>query len=142
LLMIDPVVAPNLTAFLARYGITLAEDLVYDPENRLFGGDALSPIISLYNTGVPIVKDFHVNTIFSLARSVEPTEPSPGDHGGAVLPHQPGFMGPVQPDCYRAGRCARVRGNQGPSGSDLSSSGGNDQPGPPSQRRDGNTRAG
>ena len=77
LLMIDPVVAPNLTAFLARYGITLAEDLVYDPENRLFGGDALSPIISLYNTGVPIVKDFHVNTIFSLARSVEPTEPSP-----------------------------------------------------------------
>ncbi|MBI3303350.1 MAG: Gldg family protein [Deltaproteobacteria bacterium] len=77
LLMIDPMVAPNLTAFLARYGITLAEDLVYDPENRLFGGDALSPIVSLYNTGVPIVKDFHVNTIFSLARSVEPIEPSP-----------------------------------------------------------------
>jgi ABC-type uncharacterized transport system involved in gliding motility auxiliary subunit len=50
---------------------------VYDPENRLFGGDALSPIVSLYNTGVPIVKDFHVNTIFSLARSVEPTEPAP-----------------------------------------------------------------
>lgn len=77
LLMIDPMVAPNLTAFLAKYGITLAEDLVYDPENRLFGGDALSPLVSLYNTGVPIVKDFHVNTIFSLARSVEPAEPPP-----------------------------------------------------------------
>jgi ABC-type uncharacterized transport system involved in gliding motility auxiliary subunit len=77
LVMIDPMVAPNLTTFLTKYGVTLAEDLVYDPENRLFGGDALSPIVSLYNTGVPIVKDFHVNTIFSLARSVEPTDPAP-----------------------------------------------------------------
>jgi ABC-type uncharacterized transport system involved in gliding motility auxiliary subunit len=77
LLMIDPLVAPNLTAFLAQYGIQLAEDLVYDPENRLFGGDALSPIVSLYNVGVPIVKDFQVNTIFTLARSVEPMTPSP-----------------------------------------------------------------
>jgi ABC-type uncharacterized transport system involved in gliding motility auxiliary subunit/ABC-type transport system involved in multi-copper enzyme maturation permease subunit len=77
LLMIDPIAAPNLTAFLAKYGVTLTEDLVYDPENRLFGGDALSPIVSLYNTGVPIVRDFHVNTIFSLARSVEPAEPPP-----------------------------------------------------------------
>jgi ABC-type uncharacterized transport system involved in gliding motility auxiliary subunit/ABC-type transport system involved in multi-copper enzyme maturation permease subunit len=77
LFMIDPIVAPNLTAFLTKYGVTLAEDLVYDPENRLFGGDALSPIVSLYNTGVPIVKDFNVNTIFPLARSVEPADPPP-----------------------------------------------------------------
>jgi ABC-type uncharacterized transport system involved in gliding motility auxiliary subunit/ABC-type transport system involved in multi-copper enzyme maturation permease subunit len=77
LFMIDPIVAPNLTKFLAHYGVLLAEDLIYDPENRLFGGDALSPIVSLYNVGVPIVKDFHMNTIFSLARSVEPLEPLP-----------------------------------------------------------------
>lgn len=77
LVMIDPLAAPNLTAFLGKYGVVLAEDLVYDPENRLFGGDALSPLVSLYNTGVPIVKDFHVNTIFSLARSVEPADPTP-----------------------------------------------------------------
>lgn len=77
LLMIDPLSAPNLTTMLAKYGIKLTEDLVYDPENRLFGGDALSPIVSLYNTGVPIVKDFHVNTIFPLARSVEPIEQAP-----------------------------------------------------------------
>jgi hypothetical protein len=61
LFMIDPVIAPNLTT----------------PENRLFGGDALSPIVSLYNTSVPIVKDFHVNTIFTLARSAEPADPPP-----------------------------------------------------------------
>jgi ABC-type uncharacterized transport system involved in gliding motility auxiliary subunit/ABC-type transport system involved in multi-copper enzyme maturation permease subunit len=77
LFMIDPIVAPNLTEFLARYGVQLAEDVVYDPENRLFGGDALSPIVSLYNTSVPIVKDFHVNTIFTLARSAEPIDPMP-----------------------------------------------------------------
>lgn len=77
LFMIDPVVAPNLTEFLAKYGVQLSEDVVYDPENRLFGGDALSPIVSLYNTSVPIVKDFHINTIFTLARSAEPLDPMP-----------------------------------------------------------------
>ena len=73
LVMVDPVGAPRLAAFLARYGVTLAEDVVYDPENRLFGGDPLSPLVSLYNTSHPIVRDFNVNTLFSLARSVEPT---------------------------------------------------------------------
>jgi ABC-type uncharacterized transport system involved in gliding motility auxiliary subunit len=68
---------PNLTTTLARYGIQLSEDLVYDPENRLAGGDALSPLVSLYNVGVPIVKDFQLNTIFPLSRSVEPISPSP-----------------------------------------------------------------
>lgn len=77
LIMIDPMVAPNLTAFLNSYGVGLVEDLVYDPSNRLFGGDALSPIVSLYNTGVAIVKDFAINTIFPLARSVEPLDPTP-----------------------------------------------------------------
>ena len=77
LFMIDPLPVPNLTATLAKYGIQLSEDLVYDPENRLAGGDALSPLVSLYNVGVPIVKDFQLNTIFPLARSVEPLSPSP-----------------------------------------------------------------
>ena len=77
LVMIDPMDAPKLSTFLHTYGISLAEDLVYDPQNRLFGGDALSPIVSLYNTGVAIVKDFEVNTIFPLARSVEPRVPAP-----------------------------------------------------------------
>jgi ABC-type transport system involved in multi-copper enzyme maturation permease subunit/ABC-type uncharacterized transport system involved in gliding motility auxiliary subunit len=77
LFMIDPLPVPNLTATLAKYGIQLSEDLVYDPENRLAGGDALSPLVSLYNVGVPIVKDFQLNTIFPLSRSVEPISPSP-----------------------------------------------------------------
>ena len=65
LFMLDPMPAPNLTAFLAQYGIELDQDVVYDPQNRLFGGDALSPLVSLYNTGVEIVRDFQVGTIFS-----------------------------------------------------------------------------
>ena len=77
LVMLDPMAAPNLSAFLNTYGVSLAQDLVYDPSNRLFGGDALSPIVSLYNTGVAIVKDFAINTIFPLARSVEPLDPLP-----------------------------------------------------------------
>ena len=77
LLMLDPLSAPNLTAFLAQYGVRLEQDIVYDPQNRLFGGDALSPLVSLYNTEVEIVRDFQVSTIFPLARSVEPADPLP-----------------------------------------------------------------
>ena len=77
LFMLDPMPVPNLTAFLAQYGVELDQDVVYDPQNRLFGGDALSPLVSLYNTGVEIVKDFQVGTIFPLSRSVEPTDSLP-----------------------------------------------------------------
>ena len=77
LFMIDPLPAPNLTDTLAKYGIKLTEDVVYDPENRLFGGDALSPLVSLYNLSVPIVKELRVNTIFPLTRSVDVVKPSP-----------------------------------------------------------------
>jgi len=77
LLMIDPLSVPNLTAALAQYGIKLTEDVVYDPENRLFGGDALSPLVSLYNLSVPIVKELRVNTIFPLTRSVDVISPPP-----------------------------------------------------------------
>jgi ABC-type uncharacterized transport system involved in gliding motility auxiliary subunit/ABC-type transport system involved in multi-copper enzyme maturation permease subunit len=84
LLMIDPLPAPNLVGALARYGIKLTEDVVYDPENRLFGGDALSPLVSLYNLSVPIVKELRLNTIFPLTRSVDVIKPSPGPAISAV----------------------------------------------------------
>lgn len=71
LFMVDPLAAPNLTNFLSNYGIVLEEDVIYDSQNRLFGGDALSPLVSLYNTSVPIVRDFKLGTIFPLSRSVE-----------------------------------------------------------------------
>ena len=77
LFMLDPLPVPNLTDFLAQYGVLLDQDIVYDPQNRLFGGDALSPLVSLYNTGVAIVKDFQISTIFPLSRSVEPVIPPP-----------------------------------------------------------------
>lgn len=85
LFMLDPMPVPNLTAFLAQYGVELDQDVVYDPQNRLFGGDALSPLVSLYNTGVEIVKDFQVGTIFPLSRSVEPADSLPS----SVLSAQP-----------------------------------------------------
>ena len=85
LFMLDPMSASNLTAFLSQYGVRLDQDIVYDPQNRLFGGDALSPLVSLYNTEVEIVRDFKVGTIFPLSRSVEPADPLPG----AVLSAQP-----------------------------------------------------
>lgn len=119
LFMLDPMPAPNLTEFLAQYGVQLAQDVVYDPQNRLFGGDALSPLVSLYNTGVPIVRDFRVSTIFPLSRSVEPA------------PDRPANVRSAEPFCRTGpGAWARFRAGAGAADNAVDLEGSQARPGP------------
>lgn len=46
LLMLDPFTVPRLSAYLARFGLRLAEDVVIDEERGVAGGEPLMPIIS------------------------------------------------------------------------------------------------
>ncbi len=45
-LMLDPFTVPRLSAYLARFGLRLAEDVVVDQERGVAGGEPLMPIIS------------------------------------------------------------------------------------------------
>ncbi len=69
--MVNPFQADGLKAFLAKYGITLGDDLIIDRLSRAFGGDFVVPAIFQYEPH-PITKDFgSVLTFFPLTRSVD-----------------------------------------------------------------------
>lgn len=72
LIMVDPETASGLTSFLARYGLTLGNDWVIEPNamGRLFGGDYHMPAVTA-STEHPITKDLGGSmTIFPVVRSV------------------------------------------------------------------------
>jgi ABC-type uncharacterized transport system involved in gliding motility auxiliary subunit len=69
LLLMDPQTKPGLEQFLARWGIGVREDIVIDPQSKMFGGDYAAPVVSQYMMH-DITKDFSLPTIFPVLRSV------------------------------------------------------------------------
>ncbi len=76
LFMVEPETQTGLEAFLARYGVKLADDLVVDPVSRQLGGDYFMPVVSEYGAH-PITRNFRYATFFPYARSVDQTEEIP-----------------------------------------------------------------
>jgi ABC-type uncharacterized transport system involved in gliding motility auxiliary subunit len=70
--MLDPFRAPELATFLRRYDVDLREDVVLDPESRLYGGEHLTMQLSVRRGGHPIVATLDAPPLFSLTRSVQP----------------------------------------------------------------------
>ena len=70
LVLVDPGTAPGLTAFLDRYGVKLSDDVVVDPENRLFAGDYLTMTIPGLSERHPVSAVLKAPPLFSQARSV------------------------------------------------------------------------
>jgi gliding motility-associatede transport system auxiliary component len=70
LVMLDPQTVPSLVAFLAGYGIKVGDDVVVDPENRLFAGDYLTMIVPGLSNQHPVTADLKSPPLFSQARSV------------------------------------------------------------------------
>lgn len=70
LVMLDPQTAPSLVAFLDRYGIKVGDDVVVDPENRLFAGDYLTMIVPGLSERHPVSSGLKSPPLFSQARSV------------------------------------------------------------------------
>ncbi|MDY6861559.1 MAG: Gldg family protein, partial [Thermodesulfobacteriota bacterium] len=72
LFMLDPYVAPAFSSFLKQYNVILEDDIIIDKENKLFGYEERTPIISDFTTH-EITRAFAgagVTFVFSLARSV------------------------------------------------------------------------
>ena len=70
-LLIDPETKIGLDDLLLKWGVELDDDLVIDPLSKLFGGDTAAPVITNFaNHG--ITKDFGLNIIMPLLRSVKP----------------------------------------------------------------------
>ncbi len=70
LIMLDPQTAPSLVAFLDRYGVKLGDDVVVDPDNRLFAGDYLTAIVPGLSDRHPVTAALKSPPLFSQARTV------------------------------------------------------------------------
>ncbi len=71
LLMLDPLRAPELAAFLRRYDVVLRPDIVVDPGARLYGGEYLTMQVGFDRAQHPIVGPLDAPPLFSLTRSVD-----------------------------------------------------------------------
>ncbi|MBI4240900.1 MAG: GldG family protein [Candidatus Rokubacteria bacterium] len=83
--MVNPYQAQGLKGYLAKYGITLGDDLVIDRLSRAFGGDFVMPAVFQYEPH-PITKEFgSVLTFFPLTRSVDVQSRLPKGTNAQVL---------------------------------------------------------
>ena len=79
LLMVNPFQAEGMKKYLAKYGVTLGDDLVVEvnPLGRLFGIGPEVPVVSQYEAH-PITREMGgVMTLFPLSRSVTPAKTPP-----------------------------------------------------------------
>jgi len=70
LALLDPGDAPNLVALLQRYGIIASDEIILDPEQRLFAGDALTLQVPGRNAAHPISAAIGTPPLVSGARAV------------------------------------------------------------------------
>ena len=83
LLMLDAFEDAGLAAYLARYGVSLRDETVVDPENRMFGGELVTMRVPVAGGAHPITEGLDAQPLFSLARTVEP---GPAPASADVLP--------------------------------------------------------
>jgi ABC-type uncharacterized transport system involved in gliding motility auxiliary subunit len=79
LFMLEPQRGAELADLLARFGVSVGDDVIVDRQIRLFEGASLGldPVVSQYSDH-PAVSPMSERTVFSLARSVAPA-PQPPD---------------------------------------------------------------
>jgi hypothetical protein len=75
LLLLEPGALPNLTAFLRRLGIRIADDFIVDHERSVVGTDGLAAIVELFKRGNPISEPggtvMDTGVVLPSARSVD-----------------------------------------------------------------------
>jgi ABC-type uncharacterized transport system involved in gliding motility auxiliary subunit len=117
LIMLDPQTSPSLVAFLGRYGVKLADDVVVDPENRLFAGDYLTMTIPGLSERHSVSAALKAPALFSQVRSVEfAAAPPPGIKGIEFLHSAPTSWRTTALDVLHSGVAtfARGRDQRGP----------------------------
>lgn len=78
--MIDPLHAGPLITLLAKWGVTVNDDIIVDEVVRLFEGQSLGvqPIVNTYDAEHPLTRGFGKQTIFTQARSLTAGKPAEG----------------------------------------------------------------
>jgi len=111
LIMLDPQTAPSLVALLDRYGVQIGDDVVVDPENRLFAGDYLTMIVPGLSPQHPVTAGLKSPPLFSQARTVHvAAAPDPNIRGIDFLQSAKSGWRTPDPEVLRTGAAAFVAG--------------------------------
>jgi|TARA_B100000959_G_scaffold277029_1_gene332793 ABC-type uncharacterized transport system involved in gliding motility auxiliary subunit len=74
LFLLDPLMAPKISGYLAGYGFKIGNDIIIDKQSKMLGANYLTPVVMEYNQKHLIGRDFNFVTFFPVARSVEVKE--------------------------------------------------------------------
>jgi ABC-type uncharacterized transport system involved in gliding motility auxiliary subunit len=80
LLLLDPEHKQDINEFTHQYGVNIGNDMVVDASGvgQLFGAGPGMPLVTSYDTNIPITKDFTIMTIYPLTSSVTPMDDKKG----------------------------------------------------------------
>jgi ABC-type uncharacterized transport system involved in gliding motility auxiliary subunit len=111
LVMLDPQTGPKLVAFLERYGIKVDDNVVVDPDNRLFAGDYLTMIVPGLSSEHPVSAGLKSPPLFSQARAVHFAGTTDGNIRGIdFLRTAKSAWGTTETEVLRTGVASFVRG--------------------------------
>lgn len=113
LILLDPGDAPGLAAFLRRYGVVVGDDIVLDPENRLFAGDLLTMVVRERAAGHPVSAGLRSEPLMSRVRPVAMT-PGPDALGIELLKTAPVSWRSSDPEVLATGVGTFVAGRDTP----------------------------
>ncbi|HVN86291.1 MAG TPA: DUF4350 domain-containing protein [Candidatus Binatia bacterium] len=85
LVLLDPEECPSLVAFLRTYHVVVGDDVVVDPDNRLFAGDFLTMVIPGRSPSHPVSAALAAPPLFAQARPVEVLADASGRFGATVM---------------------------------------------------------
>lgn len=119
LVLLDPGEAPALTRLLERYHLRIGDDLVVDPDARLYGGEYVTMQLQVVRDAHPILAPLAAPPLFSRTCSVEVRTAEGQDVSGQVfLRTGPQSWATVDPGAVRASEPTFVAGRdrRGPIG--------------------------
>jgi ABC-type uncharacterized transport system involved in gliding motility auxiliary subunit len=82
LVLVDPVALPRLEAWVARFGLRLADDVVIDRANRVYGSDGTNVVVPYYRDHES-TRTMDVPSVLGRARSVSAAEE--GGQGATIV---------------------------------------------------------
>jgi ABC-type uncharacterized transport system involved in gliding motility auxiliary subunit len=85
LVLLDPHQAPALAAFLERYHLRLGQDVVVDPDARLYGGEYLTMELAYDRGAHPLLAPLTAAPLFSRTRSAEVVSGSGHETSGRIF---------------------------------------------------------
>jgi len=104
LVLVDPQALPRLEGWIARFGLKLADDVVIDQQNRVYGSDGTNVVVPYYRDH-EATRSMSTPSVLGRARSVEAADDGAGTAPATVVAR-------TATESFAAAGAARTRAGQ------------------------------